>query len=1040
MVISAGHVAAETASLPMQALEAIRDADGQRPVVHFDRRWGTPSFIKAERLNPPPSSGRALRADRKRDAVTFLEKQRALFKIRDPRQELLLESEGTDSYGQRHLTYQQIHNGLKVWGKKIKMHYDDAGNLRLLNGRLIPSQETYAGTPVIDQNQALQAAASDLQLDNLNSSAVKAHERIYWPSESGIQLAYRFTIQPALDSRWIYIIDAMDGAILAKQSGIYSQTANASGVGLHQVPHSFRAWLENGNYYLVDAQIPVADPPDNNPLVIKPVGNTYIYAANASGSPVFVTNTSLDTGWDPTAVSAIKNTETVYEYYKTVHQRDSLDGKNMSLSVLVHYNDKFLNAFWNGSMMVFGDKDDRSTAGCLDVAAHEMSHGVIEHSANLVYAYQSGALNESFADVFAMLIDGDDWTVGEDCFANPLRDFADPQRFNQPSNMSQYLSLPADVDQGGVHINSGIPNHAAYLTAQAIGREQTGRIYYLALTEYLTPTAQFIDARRALLEAAGVIYGEGSSQQNAVAAAWDQVEITEQNPGIPSEEPPLDANDPVNGDDVVIYLSARDGEVNGPGEDYDLWVQNTGAPPFGGYDGDALTQLNGSVAVQYARPSALTNDSGQTQCFFVGRNGSFNSIFFVTEGGTPIVINQQGENGAPVSVTSLAISQDGRVFASATDEVPRNLIRVTQLVGSGGGGGPTTKKYPITSQNYNENGEGINTLLYAENLAFDFSGDFIVFEGVHCVDAPNNPCGIDGGGGRFRSVGILNLVDESVHYLFPNQNPNIDYRNPSFAANNNFILSMDRIDRSGLQTAADIIVFNRQSNKITDAMPLSASHIDSQLWGSASFWGEDDYISYLDVNGNASSIARVAVDKTAWILNGETRESVNTKTNIALPVMFRTGIRRFRRVDVQPNFVNFGEIAVGNSAEQVISLRNRGNEIIPINLINNGNSQYNFAFISADGGKSQPTALPPFSELRLRLRFRPTQNGTIADTLTVHVGADPAFLNVSLLGTGSGGSRSSKFKSTNGGLGGVALWSLLLLWVLWRIRSIRYCK
>lgn len=202
--------------------------------------------------------------------------------------------------------------------------------------------------------------------------------------------------------------------------------------------------------------------------------------------------------------------------------------------------------------MTYGDGDGSYmvplSAG-LDVAAHEMTHGVITNSANLQYRFQSGALNESFADIFGALIDSEDWEVGEDIMGPgakadgrvSLRSLSDPSKYpvkadyvpygdgkgNYPSHMDEYYDLPRSLDNGGVHINSSITNHAAYLIGEKIGKEKLGQIFYRALTVYLTPTSDFSDARRAIVQSAADIYGEASAEAKATAEGFDSVGIYE---------------------------------------------------------------------------------------------------------------------------------------------------------------------------------------------------------------------------------------------------------------------------------------------------------------------------------------------------------------------------------------------------------------------------------------------------------------------------------------------------------------------------------
>ena len=246
-----------------------------------------------------------------------------------------------------------------------------------------------------------------------------------------------------------------------------------------------------------------------------------------------------------------------YEFFKTVLGRNSIDGHGMRLVATVHFGQRFNNAFWNGSQMVFGDGDGVifvDFTKSLDVIAHELAHGVIESTAGLEYHNQSGALNESFADVFGSLVkqysrnprqnvNQADWLIGNDILAPgvnglALRSMKDPGsayddpnlgRDPQPQHMRDFVVLPDtdDGDWGGVHINSGIPNHAFYLVARSLGGfawEQAGVIWYEALQQ-LSQLSNFQKCADVTAQVAAGKFGSGSRQHDAVIDAWDQVGI-----------------------------------------------------------------------------------------------------------------------------------------------------------------------------------------------------------------------------------------------------------------------------------------------------------------------------------------------------------------------------------------------------------------------------------------------------------------------------------------------------------------------------------
>jgi Zn-dependent metalloprotease len=242
-----------------------------------------------------------------------------------------------------------------------------------------------------------------------------------------------------------------------------------------------------------------------------------------------------------------------YDLYWNAYERDSIDDEGLPLNGYVHYGDDYDNAFWDGQEMVFGDGDGqlfKRFTICIDVIGHELTHGVTEDEAGLQYFRQSGALNESISDVFGSLVkqrelnqkaDEADWLIGHGLLADgvkgtALRSMKEPGtayddpvlgKDPQPGHMRDYVHTMSD--NGGVHINSGIPNRAFYLAAVAIGGyawDPAGRIWYEALRDpRLKPTAQFRAFARATLRAAARLYSQTSNEYQAVRQAWSDVGV-----------------------------------------------------------------------------------------------------------------------------------------------------------------------------------------------------------------------------------------------------------------------------------------------------------------------------------------------------------------------------------------------------------------------------------------------------------------------------------------------------------------------------------
>lgn len=268
-------------------------------------------------------------------------------------------------------------------------------------------------------------------------------------------------------------------------------------------------------------------------------------------------------GEDPVSDDAVNEaydgSGITYDLFSNVYGRDSIDGNGLRLDSTVHYQKGYDNAFWNGQQMVYGDGDEdlpeaqrlfnRFTIA-LDIIGHELTHGVTSYEANLAYWDQSGALNESMSDVFGSLVKqyqrqqsaaDADWIIGEGLFTanvngtgirnmkEPGTAYDDPVlgKDPQPGHMDNYVKTIED--NGGVHINSGIPNRAFYVTAVELGGyawEKAGQIWYKTLTDKLSERSTFQEAADLTFAAAGELYGAGSLEQNAVKKGWAEVGIT----------------------------------------------------------------------------------------------------------------------------------------------------------------------------------------------------------------------------------------------------------------------------------------------------------------------------------------------------------------------------------------------------------------------------------------------------------------------------------------------------------------------------------
>jgi len=264
---------------------------------------------------------------------------------------------------------------------------------------------------------------------------------------------------------------------------------------------------------------------------------------------------------DVEVTEAYDGSGATFDFYAQVFKRISIDGRGMRLDSTVHYSVRFDNAMWNGRQMVYGDGDGRlfrRFTASLDVIGHELTHGVTQYAAALAYSGQTGALNEHISDAFGIMVKQftlgqssreSDWLIGAELFtasvkgkavrsmAAPGTAYDDPVLGHdpQPAHMRGYVET--NDDNGGVHINSGILNHAFYLAAISLGGnswEVLGRIWYATLMERLTSNADFNDFARATVDIAGELYGNGGRVQRILADAWSSVGLKTPVFGAPS--------------------------------------------------------------------------------------------------------------------------------------------------------------------------------------------------------------------------------------------------------------------------------------------------------------------------------------------------------------------------------------------------------------------------------------------------------------------------------------------------------------------------
>ncbi len=469
--------------------------------------------------------------------------------------------------GRRHFRYQQVIGGIPVFGSMFIAH-EYQGHIISCNGAVFEVQKLKS-VAAITGDDALKALlktqkntryffedpASDTWLQkatgNPAASFIPSPELMFIPSllnekygESALVYSIAlFASEPMWHKR--FFIDAISSEILftedliensdvpgkanTKYSGVQNIITDSVQSGVYRLRESARG--NGGGMQTMN--------------MLK--GTVYSTATDFFDTDNYWTNTNA--AYDEVAGDVHFGTERTYDYFKTIFNRNSIDNNGMRLISYVHYSTNYINAFWNGYFMTYGDGGNGFLPlTTLDVCGHEITHGLTQKTAALVYSNESGALNESFSDIFGVSIDffantaNANFRLGEQFGpgGSALRDMKDPKAYQNPSTYKGQYWISTKTDNGGVHYNSGVQNRWFYLLCKgdsgtndlgrnykvdSIGILKAARIAYTSLTQYLTPLSTYQDAAFYSIQAAADLFGECSFEVLQVKRAWYAVGV-----------------------------------------------------------------------------------------------------------------------------------------------------------------------------------------------------------------------------------------------------------------------------------------------------------------------------------------------------------------------------------------------------------------------------------------------------------------------------------------------------------------------------------
>lgn len=475
------------------------------------------------------------------------------FKISDEMGVLLLRTE-FDELGQVHYRYNQTFNGIPVFDAVFIVHVM-ADKVLSFNGKFY-SDIQLNNLQILSEEQALARALGNVNAqlykwqvpgeneflkqstNNVDTTYFPKGTLVIVPSEVNLpgnhRISIMFNIYAEVPlSRAHYFIDAENGSLLFKNDII----RNADSIGVAVTKYSgiqtITSDFFSGSYRLRETGRGNGVETYN---MLK--GTNYSAAVDFTDSDNYWNNFNVNK--DEIATDTHWGMEMTYDYFKNRFNRNSIDNNGFKLRSYVHYSTNYANAFWNGQFMTFGDGNATiNPLVSVDIVGHEIAHGLTTFTADLIYSYESGALNEAFSDIFGNMIEyyakpaTASWNLGED-IGYIIRNMANPKAYGDPNcYLGQYYYI-GTADNGGVHTNSGVLNYWFYLTSMGgsgtndfgnpynitgISRDSAAKIAYRMLTVYLSPNSQYADARFYAIKSALDLFGPCSPQVIAVTNA-----------------------------------------------------------------------------------------------------------------------------------------------------------------------------------------------------------------------------------------------------------------------------------------------------------------------------------------------------------------------------------------------------------------------------------------------------------------------------------------------------------------------------------------
>lgn len=615
------------------------------------------------------------------------------------------------------------------------------------------------------------------------------------------------------------IVDSYSGAIVSKES-LVRDSLSASGTDLFGNTQSFSVRSSNGGYVLEDDTLPVGFSTkvfDAGLLTWDEYLDNYL---KPNIQPPLVASSSRNQGWSPDAVSVISSLYNLADYFDRNHEYRLGDRYLRGYEITVEI--EMLNARAGGSQMFFGKTSTFNSARAADIVGHELTHSIIDATSDLYYYRESGALNESFADFFGEVAENKlNWELGEDAFItapNFVRSMSNPTLRNQPAHMRNFQYTLED--NGGVHINSGIPNRFLYLLAQgltreglgnALGVEKTADLAFQTLLS-LTPYSSFSDFFASFRHLAKSLYGDPSNELDAIQVAAQQVGF------VADSVFSTEVGSSLKLADFNAVTSLRYNELT---DDYDVYMQLFANQARSYFEEDEV-QIGMGAAL--AQPLTLIFEDEDYVALFKKTNGDIYEISKINgEAFEGVLLSAQELEG--LDVNSITLSADTRYLAIVFSG--RSNVMLFDLQTS------DLRKVDVTSPSYTDGFAGIPASR-VDSIRFDPSGRKLALDFEVCSSESEESC--------YWSIALIDAETAEIKYPFPNQPSNYTVGYPAFGNIDTNKIAIDIVDTDDGNSA--VYIYDTLTGKINGISGVKFEGVEGVYFGNPSFTADDSAIVF----------------------------------------------------------------------------------------------------------------------------------------------------------------------------------------------------